>query len=326
MKPARVILAAAAVGALTLLGAAPASAAGATIDPGDSLYSINCDTEAYNDWQLMSVDPSTAVSTPIGDGAGGVNDSYYACAGQPAYNPATGKSYYIQNEYTDGTRTFLAGIDVTTGVSTRIGEFFRWNNEFPEYPRVTALAIDKAGNAFAILEALGEFGRFASVDLETGELTILGSEGLCCTWALAVHPVTDVLYGIDDWNGLFSVDKASGHFEFVGTVNVPDGAIYSLQIDEGGRFWVMAESWNYDEEQYEAHLWSSTLTTLDAPVHSGEFVDDPYYTEALLLIPGKGLAATGATVGALPIAAGMLLLLGTAVVATVAIRRRTTTA
>ena len=40
-------------GALVLLGAAPASAAGASLDPGDSLYALNCDVELYNDWQLM---------------------------------------------------------------------------------------------------------------------------------------------------------------------------------------------------------------------------------------------------------------------------------
>jgi hypothetical protein len=327
MKHPRALIVAAATGALLLLGAAPASAAGATIDPGDSLYAINCDADAYNDWQLMSVAPETAVSTPIGSGAGSVSDEFYACAAQPAYNQADGKSYYIQHEYEfgdEGARSYLATIDVATGVSTRIAAFNYWDGETQYFPMVTALAIDKDGTAWTISEDDGD--PFSLLDLETGELTLLG-DGLCCTWALAIHPVTGDLYGIDDDNQVFIVSKADGDFDHLADVVLPEGnTIYSLQIDESGRFWVEVDQ-PMVEAPAEAHLWSFTLDTAETPVHSGIFDDDPYYTAALLLIPGvPALANTGATVGGLPAVAGLLMLLGTAVVVTAAIRRRSAAA
>lgn len=186
---------------------------------------------------------------------------------------------------------------------------------------MTALAIDKAGDAYAILEAEEGLGPFASVDLETGELTILGY-GLLSTWALAFDPVTDVVYGIDEDNLLFTVDREDGYYEYVGAIAVPDGdTIYSLQIDEGGRFWILAS--HETVERWVTQLSSFTLDTLSAPVLSGDTVDDPYYTYALLLIPGKPvLPATGPATGLLPAVAALLVLVGAAVVATAAVRRR----
>ncbi|HQA23364.1 MAG TPA: hypothetical protein PKW13_06555, partial [Rhodoglobus sp.] len=83
MKILSAALATAGAFALALAGAAPAMAAGRDIDPGDSMYTISCDAlvDIYNDWQLMSVAPTTAVSTPIGDGTG--NQDLDSCADQP---------------------------------------------------------------------------------------------------------------------------------------------------------------------------------------------------------------------------------------------------
>ncbi len=53
MRIQSIALTATAIGALLLVGAAPANAAGNQIDPGDSLYALNCDDNVYNDWQLL---------------------------------------------------------------------------------------------------------------------------------------------------------------------------------------------------------------------------------------------------------------------------------
>lgn len=307
-------LALAASAAIAMIGAAPASAAGSTIDPGDSLYAINCDTVYFN-WQLLSVDASTGFSTKIGTGDG-YDETYFACAGQPAWDASTGKSYYIQWHYTEGADTFLASIDVTTGVSTEIGEFFSGSGEFIDYPYVESIAIGKDGAAFALSD-----GNLYSVNLATAELTLVGPS-LYDTWAFAVDPTSGEYYAIDEDSVLFRVDTATGSYENLGNIPVAeDSYIYSLQIDGGGTFWIEVD----DDTEAGASLWSITLSTLATPVLSGEFIDDPYYTEALLLIPGEPvLPATGTDFSVAPIAAGLagvLTLLGAAVVVT---RRRRT--
>lgn len=315
MKVFPVALTAAAVSSLLLLGAAPAYAAGNQIDPGDSLYALNCDDNVYNDWQLLGVEPTTAFSTLIGDGTGGVDDNLNACAGQAAYNPVTGVSYYLQWTYDEEAgdpHDSLATIDVVTGDSVTIGEFFEEVLEVTEYPSIDAIAIGTDGSGYA----LGD-GYLYSLNLATAELTQIGGS-LCCTYAFAADPTSGILYGIDYSNELFSVDPATGDYTSIGDVEVGDGytGIYSLQIDGGGQFWIEVDT---PSPNYYATLWSFTLPTYATPVYSGIFDDDPYYTESLLLIPGVALPATGADAGALPIAAGVLalgaLMLGVAFVA-----------
>lgn len=313
MKILPAALTTAAVGALLMVGAAPAAAAGNQIDEGDKLYSINCDDEVYNDWQLLSVDPPTAVSTTIGDGDGGVSEDYFACAYQPAYNPATGVSYYIQRQISDGSEYLLATIDVTTGVSTTIGEFYYWNNEFQQYPSVDSMAIGLDGSAYAIAE-----GYLWSIDLNDGELTRIGFS-LVSTYAFSVDPVSGEFYAIDTANQVFNVDITTGSYTFLGVVSVGREIIFSLQIDGASRFWIMAEE-ELDGSDL-AHLWSFDLPTYTTPVYSGIFDDDPYFTEALLLIPAKVLPATGpAESGAAAVAGLALLSLGGALIVTRRIR------
>ena len=136
MRIQSIALTATAIGALLLVGAAPANAAGNQIDPGDSLYALNCDDNVYNDWQLLGVDASTAASVLIGDGTGGVDEDLDACAGQGAYDVTTGTSYYIQwySDDEDNRQYGLATIDVATGESVTIGEFFVDTPEDPGVP------------------------------------------------------------------------------------------------------------------------------------------------------------------------------------------------
>lgn len=326
MKLAAAVLSGASIVALSLAVAAPANAAGNAIDPGDSLFAINCD-DIYNDFQLFGVDSTTAFSTAIGDGSGAAEDS---CAGQPAYDPSTGKSYYIQwvNEGPD----LLAEIDVTTGESAVVGDFYYDNGEFPEFISADALAIGADGSAFVL-----DNGSIWSVDLDSGWVTPI-AETQNGIYSFAFDSVTGKFYGITYANEIFEIDVVTGAATSLGFVDfsTPEGQFhrtYSLQFDEAGTLWVEVDNYGEGVADYYATLWSFTLETLDAPVYSGIFTDDPFYTEAILIVPGTvvvpvepALAATGADSSALlplGLGAGLIVLAGGALVI---VRRRTSAA
>lgn len=294
-----------------LLSATPASATGNAIDPGDRLYAINCD-DVYNDWQLTSVESTTAVTVPIGNGSGGVSEDS-ACAYQAAYNPATGESFYIQYLYPEQIElAALARIDVTTGVSTTIGQFLWDNGESIEPVLIETLAIGADGSAYA----LGE-GALWSVDLADASLEYIGGS-LNNTFAFAYDAKSDQFYAIDLNNDIFIVDITDGSGDFVGSV-VAERGVYSLQFDEAGTFWV-----SIDEES-GAGLWSFTLPTSGTPVYSGRFA---FYTESILIVPGAAPAPPAPVLPATGSEAPLLLgaIAGLVVVAGVGIlvaRRRT---
>jgi len=311
LKLASVVLSGASIVALSLLAASPASAAGNAIDPGDSLYAINCDS-SYNDFQLFSVDSTTAFSTPIGEGTGEVANS---CAGQPAYDATTGQSYYIDWAYGEGEHASLATINVTTGESTVIDGFYYNNGEFPEYIWADALAIGADGAAYILAD-----NAIWSVDLDSAFVEPIAET--IDAYAFAYDAVTGKFYAVDPGNDIFEINVETGEVTDLGSVVFPDESYrtYSLQFDEAGTFWVEVDTYN-EEDNLLATLWSFTLTTIETPVFSGIFTDDPFYTEAILIIPGDApvapaepaLAATGADLASvLPwgIGAGVIVLAG----------------
>jgi hypothetical protein len=308
MKVLSVALAAASTAALVLIGAAPAIAAGNSIDPGDSLYAISCNSGSYNQWQLLGVIPETAAATTIGTGDGTEGKG---CGAQPAYDATTGKSYYIQWTSTDeGSFTTLVEIDTITGVSTTIGEFHYVDGEIPVTPDVISMAIGTDGAAYAIAQSDG--AELFSVDLTTALVTPIDST-LNDIFSFAVNPVTGDFYVINEDGELFSYDVATGDGVSIGSVPIEteDQGLYSLQIDGGGTFWVEID----DDSDSRGGLWSFTLDTFATPVFSGHFIDDPFYTEALLIVPGvvppkPQLAATGVDAGLGLGVAGFLALAG----------------
>lgn len=307
MKSLAVLTAASAAGLLVLASAAPASAAGNAIDPGDSLYALNCDN-VYNDWQLFGVDSTTAFSTPIGDGDG-YDADLDSCAGQAAYNPATGKSYYLQwfDDVDDlGYDEALASVDVVTGESTQIGGFYYNNGEFPEYIDVDSIAIGGDGAAYALAD-----GSLWELNLETAFVTPVG-ETEPDMYSFAWDSKTGGFYGITYLNEVYQIDVTDGSTVDLGEIVFPEDGytwrVYSLQFDKAGTLWVEVDQ--SGNSIFQATLWSLTFDTFTAPVYSGVFTDDPFYTESLLIIPGApapALAATGSEVA--PIAAGALALL-----------------
>lgn len=316
MKKLSVVLAAACAAALVMIGAAPAVAAGNSIDPGDSLYSLPCDS-GVNDWQLFSVESSTGFSTPIGTGTGSAQEGLQACAGQPAWNPVTGQSYYVQFSYdSDADRgvSSLAVVDPGTGVSTTISEFFFLGIEFnPIY--VTAIAIGPDGAAYAI-----GGGVLWSLDLATGQLFYI-ADTTVDYYAFASDLTSGKFYvTLDD--ELVNFDVTDGTISLAGAIGFPEArTINSLQFDEAGTAWIEANI------QGPSELWSFELEALDAPVYSGDFTDDPYFTYAILTIPGEPipgepiLPATGSALNATPVGVALgLAVLGAGLLV---LRRRT---
>ncbi len=316
MKSAPFLVAAASIGLLAF-GTMPASAAGETIAAGDSLFAINCD-DAFSDYQLYSVDSATAVSTAIGEGTVDTEP----CAGQPAYNPVTGKSYYIQWE----DDSYLASIDVATGLSTRIGPFDLAGDDGAI--NADALAIGGDGVAYVL-----DDGDVYRVNLDTGatEFVVGLDEDLDSIYSFAWDSVTNAFYGISWRNEVYKINVTDGTHTELGQIafgSEEDYYTYSLQFDHEGTLWIEVD--DDSGENYFATLYSLTLDTLDAPVYSGDFVvgDASFYTEALLVVPAAiaptpppapapapepALAATGADLAdVLPwgIGAGVIVLVG----------------
>ena len=307
---------------LALVGASPAFADGRDVDPGDSMYTFSCDPD-YHPWQFFSVAPTTAFSTKVGSGDA---TSEFGCAGQPAYNAHNGKSYYIQITF-DGVASHwaLAEIDVTTGVSTTVGEF-AWDDDGPQPARIEAIAIAPDGTAYA----LGS-GVLYTLDLDTAEVEAI--DECIIAFAFASDPVSGEFYAVDRDGQVYRFNDISEGCALttIGQLTHADldlddiapeedlRGVFALQIDGGGTFWIDVAT-----REGLTQLWSFTPTTLDSPVLSGLFTDDPFYTQALLIIPGSALAATGAGLGFVPYAAGaavLLLIAGGAVLMT---RRRQT--
>jgi len=273
-------LAVAAAGLLVLASASPAAAAGRALDPGDSMYVLSCDSSVPG-FQLYSVNASTALSTAIGVGEA---DSS-TCAGQPAYNPATGASYYLRWV---GSRTELGRIDVVTGVSTVIGEFFVDEGD-PVTIDVLSIAIGADGSAYAIQG----FNLFR-LNLTTAELTPVGIMSDDEIYAFAFNAVTGKFYALTSDLQLYEVNVTDATLTSLGSLTFTSDPFatgtYSLQFDEAGMAWIEADN----DVGRGAGLWSFRLSDLTSMVYSGNFANAPFYTEAVLVIPGKpALAATG---------------------------------
>ena len=316
MKILSAALATAGAFALALAGAAPAMAAGRDIDAGDAMYTVSCD-DVYNDWQLLSVAPPTAASTPIGDGTG--NADLGGCGNQPAYDASTGTSYYVQITFDGEVHWALASVNVTTGASTTVDEFVWENGEFPTLVRIDAIAIGPDGTAYA----LGD-GTLWSLDLTNATVEPIGET--LNAQAFASDPRTGEFYAIEYGGDVYSFDDiaTTGAVTIVGSITHPDldldgdvTGVRALQIDGGGTFWIVV-----DTREGLSDLWSFTPTTLDSPVLSGLFTDDPFFTQALLIIPGAALAATGADLSAAPYLAGGAVVLLIAGGAVLLLRRR----
>lgn len=302
----------AAVAALSLPIVFAAPAAAATLPAGDSLFAISCDYNSPTgpDFAgLYSVDPANAAGTLIGSGTGIVGD----CAGQAAYNPVTGESFY--SSWPQGGDEFLRRIDVTTGVSTTVGE---WGGAAAG--NGDALAIGKDGTAYVTSGS-----QLHRVNLADATTTLVGPLGVSQLWAFAVDPVSGLFYAIQPSGDAYRIDVATGAATAIGSIDGGDGmgGIYSMQIDTSGIWWVEADI----EDASEIYT-GPQPSALDTPFTLvGEFDDAPElqpYTESLLLTYPKALAATGVDATAFVAAGAAAALLALAGGTLLVVRRRRT--
>ena len=303
MKALSVVLAAAAATTLSLLAAAPVHAAGNAINPGDELYSISCDG-SIPEFQLFDVEPATAQTIAIGTGSDLVPETGEPCAGQPAYDATSGVSYYVQRFNVDGDISALGIIDPVTGVSVLVDQFLWDNGEFSSFPIIDAIAIAPDGAAYA----LGDNFLWA-LNLDDATLEPIGEADFAR--AFAAHPVSGAFYYITPDGELWTIDVTTAIPTFTGdTLPVEEeGDVFSLQIDQGGLFWVDIYTLleiSPEVTTYLPALWSFSLGSADSAVFSDAFgwLAAGYYghfTLAILIIPGEApavvpdpeLAATG---------------------------------
>lgn len=306
---ARIGLAGAAVAALVLITASPASAAARAIPTTDAMYIVSCDDAGGSTEVLFSVDSATAALGQIGAGIGQES----GCAGQPAWDATTNTAYYF-DFFPDAT---LNKIDLATGVTTSIAPFFEGVTPID----VDAIAIGLDGAAYALSS-----GTLYDLNLATAELTDpLSSK--TDVFGFAVDPTSGLFYGVTDLGEVYLIDVATGAANFLDDLTVTPGEnVLSLQIDSAGTFW-------YLNSLDPSTLWSSDGSTFAGSEELSGSTDlagggETVFSEALLIAPNTvpALAETG--VDATPAllvgtAAALALMLGAALVVT---RRRGATA
>ena len=307
MRPKSLVagLAATAALALPLVFAGPASAA--TLPTGDQLWAISCDSGEETGFSaiLYSLNAADAAATPVGIGTGFEGD----CAGQSAYNPVTGASYYLSWAESPGK---LAKIDLATGLATVIP--FTGD----DYLDPNSITIGTDGVGYML-----EQSWLSTFNVETGATTYLGDIGLTGFFGFAVDPTSGLLYAVDFTGASYLIDPVAKTATFQGNILGDAGGnnYYSLQIDTAGRWWVQ------ENAPSGSLLLSGAKPNPDAATQfetAGLILDgdnDPY-TQSLLITYPKALAATGLDATVLIGAgatAGLLLLMGGAVLV---LRRR----
>lgn len=302
LKRATGMVVVAGVLALPLLIASPASAA--TLPEGDTLYAISCDQTgegAISD--LYTVTADTADLTYVG-GTGHEQD----CAGPAAYDPTTGKSYYLSWD-----NDSLAIIDVATGAST-LTAITGDGSDAPD-----GLAIGADGRAWIIWQ-----DDLYSVNLATAVSTLVTPLAVGCLYSFALDPTDGKFYAIQCSTGdAYQLNVDDGVLTPIGSVALT-APTYAMQIDTAGRWWVHQDT----GEQADASLWSTPRPSGPTVMeYEGDFIDSANqaapYTESLLLTYPLKLAATGSSIDVAPMAAaGAAAAFGAALLLITARRRR----
>ena len=259
------------------LGASPASAVApptpGALSPGSALFAIDCNGTPG---QLYSVDVSNATGAAIGTGSK-INGS--TCGGGAAWDYATNTMYYIAFKFGAGAQETLARVDLSTGVSTAVGTLLSGSTA----ETVESIAIGVDGSAYAIDDS----GELYTLNLSSGALTPLGSNGTAHLYGFAADPVDKAFYVLNYSTGVYStIDLKTAALTQVGTLAFTPVGPETLQIDANGTFWIAND--NYDGTITNADIWSFDPANPAGAVKSGSFTvaGKPTYTETLLLKPG----------------------------------------
>jgi hypothetical protein len=172
------------------------TAGGLAFDPASGTVYVT-DVHQAADSDLVSVDPSTALGTLIGDI--GLNDVMGS-----AYDPATGTLYATERDTAQ-----LLSLDPASGAATVIGVHGQGN--------VAGLAFDPGTNT--LYGANNVNNRLVTIDPLTGAATSYGKFGYSSVRSLAFDPATGVLYGSDsNTQVLIDIDPATGAAYTIGAI------------------------------------------------------------------------------------------------------------
>jgi hypothetical protein len=275
--------------AVSIAAATPALAVsdrGRTLPAGDEMFAVACEGFDYPRLQLFSVDARTAGISTVGAGS---EIGETSCAGTVAIDPTTGITYFVG---WDGAATYLARLDLTTGVATWVAPFAVGADE----PYIEAIAIGLDGKAYAIGQMSGTpNGGIYGLDLTTGALdpTAPVEEELD---ALIVNPETGGFIGLGFTGKVYDLDVTDGSTELSFDLSAILDEMVStdnLAFDSSGVLWFTAKGMEHnriDPNLMMQDLWSIDPADLENSLrHSGPLSDlddaDPAYiqTEALFI-------------------------------------------
>ena len=202
MKIIRTSLVSAVVLSLTMWSAQSASAAQLrTLPTGNVIYGIDDNTAIG---KVYSIDPLTSTPTALaGNSAPSpCGDSAY----QSAYNPASGKAYFM---CWNSPRTDLYELNLSTGAATLIGNIQDGSSVNVD---AVSLAIDAQGNAFVY-----DQNALRALNLSTA---VAGS----------------VIGPSSGWNPLaFSFNPADQQFYVVNNTSASNVQLYKIDVSTGAR-------------------------------------------------------------------------------------------
>jgi hypothetical protein len=215
-----------------------ASAVGTrTLATNNKLYGFDgAGTGTYGN--LSQLNELTGGSTAIGT-RGTFSPTGYPL--QAAFDVTSNSIYWINSDVQNSIPNYLMKANITTGVSTMVGEFKEGATAKP----IDSMAIAPTGEVYGFSDT-----QFFSIDKNTAALTLISNDtGQNRIYSFAYNPADSNFYAIsnDTDGGLYAVTVATGainqirtiaDFPNLGSGNVTNAKrVYSMAFDQSGNLW-----------------------------------------------------------------------------------------
>jgi LPXTG-motif cell wall-anchored protein len=264
--------------ALIGTGVVPAHAAPEShpaLPANDLLYAIPCHSEDPI-LELVNTIDSTFTSVGVSHNIDGSR-----CAYQPAFNPITGKSYFLAGNFPDEIqRWILVEVSTSDGFMSKIGTVNFGGTENNDGPG--NLIITNEGASYFI--SGGILYPLSLTDASLGSpINVSDMYPADPIYAAGCSPVAATCYVLSEDGDFFELDVTNGTLESLGSlenVGVTEGN-YSLQVDSSGTLWASS---------------NRALSSFEASDPVGTYFQGPefpQYSGALLLTTSAVLADTG---------------------------------